>query len=38
MIVSQIIGTKDYLEIEFIGGEYGVRVLCLRKLKDLLES
>ncbi|ALI37234.1 hypothetical protein NMY3_03047 [Candidatus Nitrosocosmicus oleophilus] len=33
--VSQIIGTKEYLEIEFIGGELSVRVLYPRNLGDL---
>ena len=36
--VSQIIGTKEYLEIEFIGGECGIRVLYPRNLEDLRES
>jgi hypothetical protein len=35
--VSQIIGTKDYLEIGFIGG-YGVRVPYCKKLNDLSEA
>jgi len=36
--VSQIIGTKEYLEIEFIGSEYGIRVLYQRKLEYLHEQ
>ena len=36
--VSQIVGTKEYLEIEFIGGELSVTVVYPRKLEDLHES
>ena len=36
--VSQIIGTKEYLEIEFIGWKYGIRVLYPRKLEYLHEQ
>ena len=36
--VSQIIGTQEYLEIEFIGWEYGIRVLYPRKLEYLHEQ
>ena len=36
--VSQIVGTKEYLEIEFIGGECGVRVAYPRNLEELHES
>lgn len=36
--VSQIIGTKEYLEIEFIGWEYGIGVLYQRKLEYLHEQ
>lgn len=36
--VSQIIGTKEYLDIEFIGGELSVRVLYPRNLENLHES
>lgn len=36
--VSQIIGTKEYLEIEFIGGDYGIRVVYPRNFEDLHES
>ena len=36
--VSQIVGTKEYLEIEFIGGELIVTVVYPRKLEDLHES
>jgi hypothetical protein len=35
--VSHIIGTEEYLEIEFIGGECGVRVVYPRNLEDLHE-
>ena len=36
--VSQIIGTKEYLEIEFIGGELSVRVVYHRNIEDLSEA
>ena len=36
--VSQIIGTKGYVEIEFIGGDPGIRVVYPRNLEDLHES
>ncbi len=36
--VSQIIGTKEYLDIEFIGGELSVRVLYPRNLEELHEA
>ena len=36
--VSQIIGTKEYLEIEFVGGELSVRVVYPRKIEDLKEA
>ena len=36
--VSQIVGTKEYLEIEFIGGDYGIRVLYPSEIDDLHES
>lgn len=36
--VSQIIGTKDFLEIEFIGGDCGIRVPYPRNIEDLHES
>lgn len=36
--VSQIVGTNEYLEIEFIGGECGVRVPYPGNLEDLHES
>lgn len=35
--VSQIIGTKEYLEIVFIGGEFSVRVLYPTKLEELVD-
>jgi hypothetical protein len=35
--VYQIIGTKEYLEIEFIGGEYSIRVGYPLKLEELFE-
>jgi hypothetical protein len=35
--VSQIIGTKDYLEIEFVGGELSVRVVYPSKLEEVVE-
>jgi hypothetical protein len=36
--VYQIIGTKEYLDIEFIGGECSIRVVYPRKLEDLHEA
>jgi len=36
--VSQIIGTKEYLEIEFIGGEYSVRLVYPQKLEELVDA
>jgi hypothetical protein len=36
--VAQIIGTNEYIEIEFIGGECGIRVAYPRELEDLRES
>ena len=36
--LSQILGTKEYLEVEFIGGECGVRVTYPRNLEDLHKS
>lgn len=36
--VSQIIGTKEYLEIEFIGGELSVIVVYPSKMEDLHEA
>ncbi len=36
--VSQIVDTKEYLEIEFIGGDYGIRVLYPYHLGELHES
>jgi hypothetical protein len=36
--VSQIIGTKGYLEIEFIEGELSISVLYPRKMEVLHES
>ena len=36
--VSQIVGTEEYLEIEFIGGESGVRVVHPTNLEDLHKS
>jgi hypothetical protein len=36
--VSQIIGTEEYLEIGFIGGEGGIRVVYRRNIEDLHES
>ena len=36
--VSQIIGTKDSLEIEFIGGECSIRVPYPRNLEDLRKA
>ena len=35
--VYQIIGTKEYLEIEFIGGEFSVRVGYPLKLEELFD-
>lgn len=35
--VSQIVGTKEHLEIEFIGVECGVRIAYPRNLEDLHE-
>ena len=35
--VSQIIGTKEYLEIVSIGGEYSIRVGYPQKLEKLYE-
>ena len=35
--VYQIVGTKEYLEIVFIGGEYSVRVGYPNKLEELFE-
>ncbi len=32
--VSQVVGTKEYLEIEFIGGECGVRVVYPRNFSN----
>lgn len=37
MGVSQIIGTKEYLEIVFIGGDYSLRVGYPQKLDELFE-
>jgi hypothetical protein len=36
--VSQIVGTKEYLDIEFIGGELSVRVIYPSKLEALKEA
>ena len=36
--VSQIIGTKEYIEFEFIGGELSVRVVYPRKIEELTEA
>jgi hypothetical protein len=36
--VSQIIGTKEFLEIEFIGGECSIIVPYPQKLEDLNEA
>lgn len=36
--VSQIIGTKEYIEIEFVGGELSVRVVIPRKIEELNEA
>jgi hypothetical protein len=36
--VFQIIGTKEFLEIEFVRGELSVSVVYPRKLEDLHES
>lgn len=33
--ISQIIGTKSYLDIDFIGGELSVRILYPRKLHEI---
>lgn len=33
----QIIGTKEYLEVEFIGGEFSVRVGYPNKIEELSE-
>ena len=35
--VSQIIGTKEYIEIEFVGGELSVRIVYPRKIEELNE-
>jgi hypothetical protein len=35
--VSQIIGTKEYLEIVFIGGDYSLRLGYPQKLEELFE-
>ena len=35
--VSQLIGTKKYLEIEFIGGECSIRLVYPQKSEDLGE-
>ncbi|HET6589819.1 MAG TPA: hypothetical protein VFG45_06625 [Candidatus Nitrosocosmicus sp.] len=36
--VSQITGTKTYLEIDFVGGELSVRILYPRKLEEDLSD
>lgn len=36
--VSLIMGTKEYIEIHFIGGEYWVRVLYPSNLDELAKS
>jgi hypothetical protein len=36
--VYQIIGTKEYLEIVFIGGEFSVRVAYPNKMEKLFET
>ena len=36
--VSQIVGTKEYLEIQFIGGEDGIRIVYPTNLEDLHKS
>ena len=35
--VYQIIGTKEYLEIEFVGGEFSVRIGYPNKIEELSE-
>jgi hypothetical protein len=35
--VYQIVGTKEYLEIEFVGGEFSVRVGYPGKIEELFE-
>lgn len=35
--VYQIIGTKEYLEIEFVGGEFSIRVGYPGKIDELFE-
>ena len=35
--VHQIIGTKEYLEIKFVGGEHSVRVGYPNKIEELSE-
>jgi hypothetical protein len=36
--VYQIIGTKEYLEIVFIGGEFSVRVAYPNKMEKLFDT
>ena len=36
--VYQIVGTKEYLEIVFIGGEFSVRIHYPNKLEKLFET
>ena len=35
--VYRIIGTKEYFEIEFIGGEYSIRIGYPQKLEELFD-
>ena len=35
--VYQIVGTKEYIEIEFIGGEFSVRVGYPGKIEELFD-